>query len=527
MTNNVFDVNCPNGADAGDAEEDEKKIKHAADLVDAYKLGEGRKHHSVGHFDSVKPACCTDPILGPDGYQQTVGSESGVSITFTYATSADPNYAGAPSDAFLVPAIFFEVLRVWKVFHTPAVGSGTILGKMGVTLKPKKDLSGFAFTTALDVETRTLPLLLDERDNVALRRDCHKKGTPEACCSASHRELGCAATNLKDLCSFSALGKTRHDAAVDPKNPDWVTCFRVVEDWAKFECHDKKTHEACTFDGSTEAQTLGEYCDWRVGQKRVPAVNSKADCEAEVTADKDPRRTSKAHDEWFDILDRNYKHHAKATGDGSGLYNSHAYKDALFGAVGAAVADLEKITLMAPLQLIEKTRDFNNEGISPEKEAKFKGYNVVAFEGGGSSIEYTTDDFGDGAAGIDGYVHTVSTLLFRYSKDWSNELSGNFEADIDITLVGVNLGMNLQTGYAATVAGSRKVTVHEEVTIEEDPSTMFHLEVRAVLPFSTTPSPAHRWWARPCRPRTTVPPRLLAAPRSRHSLCCAARHSPR
>ena len=57
-----------------------------------------------------------------DSYSQaTETKESDLSISFSYTTQNDPDKAGPPSDALLVPSTWFEIRNVWQVaFYTSA-----------------------------------------------------------------------------------------------------------------------------------------------------------------------------------------------------------------------------------------------------------------------------------------------------------------------------------------------------------------------------------------------------------------------
>jgi len=97
--------------------------------------------------------------------------------------------------------------------------SCAIVGFMNTNLIPNADLSGFAFTTANDVETRTLPLLKKQIDSAVFRLCCNAAtadgsriaeaagvlGNCDAvgkCCSDDDIQNGCQATTLNEQCDF-------------------------------------------------------------------------------------------------------------------------------------------------------------------------------------------------------------------------------------------------------------------------------------------------------------------------------------
>ena len=140
-------------------------------------------------------------------------------------------------------------------------------------------MSGFAFTTANDVETRTLPLLADQASEIAFRLGCHTTQSPDSCCrleppagddagsQIDDASQGCAAKNLAQYCDYKYGSDTRTSDA-------WAGCLGVVEAAFKAKCEANPNAGHCSFNGIW-AQDIDGYC-----AKRAAGVVDEA---SEVT----------------------------------------------------------------------------------------------------------------------------------------------------------------------------------------------------------------------------------------------------
>ena len=351
--------------------------------------------------------------------------ENRLVISFTYSTAPDPAKAGPQSDAFLVPSVWFEVHKTWYVAYSEC----KITGYMGINLVANHDLSGFAFTTANDVETRTLPLLKQQRDAIAFRQECIASET--ACCrmvppageedegsQINDPAMGCAATTLPEYCDFKYGDDRTQDA--------WQSCAFVEENIDKARCK-ANLPGACSeirvngVISTITAASIDEYC-----QKRASLSNGIIN-EDQCKTFTDPQAIIDGHDDWYDMLDRNYRHHEKAMNQKAGKkndavnYNQHGYSGIRYGEQGGAV-EVAAMVGMAPKHLIDRVKGFDNAGLAATQKDKFRTWNVVGFEGGGSSQEYTTSRF-DGRAGITNSETKKTRDLERKETSTDHQLS--------------------------------------------------------------------------------------------------------
>lgn len=143
---------------------------------------------------------------------------------FTYQTSSLPHRPGPASDAFLMPALTFDVIEVWVVQFFESKSECRIRGLADKSLEARDDLSGFYFITANDVETRTLPTLADVSAGVLQRLKC-ADGTVE-CCSENDKTMGCNERTLDGYCNWKHGDGTEGAAR----------CSSITEDHWKTEC---------------------------------------------------------------------------------------------------------------------------------------------------------------------------------------------------------------------------------------------------------------------------------------------------
>ena len=116
------------------------------------------------------------------------------------------------------------------------------------------DLSGFAFTTANDVETRVLPLLKDQKDEFDLILDCDTRQSREACCPAGADgapAADCTASTMAEYCDYT-VGPDRNDVL-------WHKCEAKADLVFKGNCKAKGAGH-CTR-GEKQAQDLDAYCN--------------------------------------------------------------------------------------------------------------------------------------------------------------------------------------------------------------------------------------------------------------------------
>jgi len=188
-------------------------ITPSAASVKAWGNGNGRAFGNGGDPNPTLGVECWHDVDEDGGWVDTFHQEF-LELSFSYTTSVEAAKCGPPSDAFLVPSVWFEVVSVWYVRFGRSEGVCTINGQTDVSLKANAELSGFAFTTANDVETRTLPLLADQASELAFRLSCHTSQSRDACCrleppsgadagtEIDDASKGCKATNLVEYCDF-------------------------------------------------------------------------------------------------------------------------------------------------------------------------------------------------------------------------------------------------------------------------------------------------------------------------------------
>ena len=419
-----------------------------------------------------------------------------------------------PVDVFLVPSVYFEVRKVWYVTWRPDCGENCgcmIDGFMGTTLVANADLSGFAFTTANDVETRNLPLLKEQVDDMTFRLCCSGRafdgvscGGSHVCCSPTDTSRGCTAPTgtddgLKAYCSYK-YGK-------DETAQGWKMCYGIVADMEK--------GVGCTATPDTQ--------ECRTFTNPLDVIN--------------------AHNDWYDILDRNYKHHEKARNQMSAgkndvvKYNEHPYSSNRYGSDLPAV-EVRALEGMAPQHLIDLVTGFDGSVLKQEKQAEFATWNVIGFEGGGSSTEFSTDGFdcsssnpavssvevlhndkGAGTSLVDRFGAVLSAVLpdsvgsivgkaldyistdvttptknikgtagkcihgedvetsrdmpeLKIDKEWTNTLSGGLS--FAASIIGLDFSLSAAGETALTGAHSKSVTITSQIT--DGSTVMFHLE---------------------------------------------------
>lgn len=403
---------------------------------------------------------------------------SKLSIEFSYQTSAEPDKAGPPQDTFLMPAVTFEVTKVWVVSFAAGDDVCLIKGRMDITLKANPDLSGFYFTQANDVETRTLPLLKLVSADINKRFECASGGE---CCTEEETEMGCSVTTnidpeqrLKQYCSF------KHKEGTDA----WLSCWRILEDDFKTQCtkalgQEKKNFFTVLIDliktGILDIEKVppGEchnkingivmkdidgYCKER---ERL-GYETFADC----ISFRDPRETEKAYNDWYKTLDRNYLHQEKA---------SNPSLDLKYSNINRLPGDPTKVTVpelqgMAPEILIKTAKNTDGTEHTNEVKDKYRSYNVISFEGGGSTVEYVTNKF----PGSDIKSHERTTKIDFPSVEASIGLSTTMGLDLETAIFGAEFGIGFELGLSTEI----QFGIYSSMTIDssEGVSTMFHFE---------------------------------------------------
>ena len=263
--------------------------------------------------------------------------QSSLKVTFTYSTSGHPDQAGPAADAFLVPAVWLEIWKIWRVSFAGSPAC-LILGEMQTTLVANPELNGFAFTTANDIETRTLPLLTEQKESIKFLRGC---ALGESCCRT------------------------------DPAHG--------IDDAAM---------------GCVQSFNLAHYCAW----KNAGAADLVTKCinfDAGKEKHKNDDITTAAED-WFHILDRNYKHHQKARNMKSGQKNEPVAYARGGNVVLDQVKNNGKLVPLAPQILTANARALQGreDSIVATRE-EMATWNMVEFAGGGSAMEFETNSFSE------------------------------------------------------------------------------------------------------------------------------------
>jgi hypothetical protein len=527
---------------------------------------------------------------------------------FTYATSANPDRAGPASDAFLMPALTFEISEVWVVRmtykgQTPAFCR--VNGRSDKSLSPREDLNAFWWTTANDVETRMLPLLKDAGDEAKHRLDCADVRTN--CCKPEDVEQGCNPSKIKTLhlyCdwlhSVEAENPTALQIARDASE-GWLTCQSIVDDRWKTKCEEatkpsKKdlawqacktaasgssscaTAASCTTASITPTDTrscvlgtatpnsyeepdtshfkdkdditkenikafsdsvekpvtpaptmgcqalcnkpevkldVGKLCTKNIGEKfsgftltaDIPGTDlinfcdvlanqsqtyssasnpatkaiTASGCKTFVRTD----QVTRAHDDWYNTLGRNYAKQTKA--DAPESVASYKTLDSLskdpkpvefktdkFGRSCKNKAQdnpcdsdvkLRKLTGLAPQILMENSRAQDGGAQTDTQKAEYLQYNAMSFEGGGSSIEYTWKP----------HAASNGNDFTGYDRSWTafesdfNSFEGGLIAEASLS-PGVFFELQIGGGYTH-VKVRTKVT-----TVTDDSRVSFHLE---------------------------------------------------
>ena len=424
--------------------------------------------------------------------KETSTQNSELTMEFTYSTAGVADKAGPPSDVFLVPSIWFEVRQEWYVRFTAAPHC-IVVGYMGTSLVANAELSGFAFTQANDVETRTLPLLSNQISDVSFRLCCSGVAFDAVecddvgmCCEQGDAGAGCTATNLEEHCDFK-YGPRTGDA--------WKACFGTVEDMRKGVCRQENTEAACSWGGVTSA-SLRDHCD---SPQSTPSDSTT--CMDFV----DPLEVINAHNDWYNTLDRNYRHQEKASlmktpeKDTAIHYNAYEGANARYGAKSAVtIAPLQG---MAPQHLVDLGRNFDGTALSTEDKTRFMTWNTVGFDGGGSSMDFFTTGFTcesdlteqasinrgtkstciTGSEVIESDTRKNDGSLTAAAKD---KQGSRKEQEFDNT-IDLDFGMEFDLfGGTASGGGGFSVgtskyyakNVMIEASVEEDSNVMFHLE---------------------------------------------------
>jgi len=441
----------------------------ASDMLEGYARKAAQEAVMKSVMGSDSRITQGETLQGCGSYKQVTSVLShSADITFTYKTSDNPDKAGPAQNAFLVPAVWFEVHRVWnvRVGRRPAVdgvdgvhADGVdcrISGEMDTALVPNVELSGFTFTTANDVETRTLPLLMKHKDDIDFRLNCDIVGSPAACCSPDDTALGCMADSLEKHCAF----KYAHDQGRQKE------CSATADNMFKAACKDGSGF--CNR-GVIEANTLQQYCEQAAVAENVP--------ESTCLRFNDVRTVINAHNDWYDILDRNYRHHEKARLQKNGekgkpvYFNAHVNSNTRYGPIRTEV-EVRPLAGLAPSILIDRASGFDDAGVSQGQKEKFRSWNVVGFVGGGASIEMTTNQFA-GTAGIED---------FEVSSEKDEERTYEFKNEEKRKLK--NGHLNLPSSSRLTFRHNDRVsstkwkakTVILKTTTKDTSSAVFHLE---------------------------------------------------
>ena len=511
---------------------------------------------------------------------------SSASLSFTYSTAENPEKAGPASDVFLVPAVFFELRKVWSVRwykHNPVPGDpdkahcAELHGRMDNTLIARVDLSGFAFTSVNDAETRTQPVLLVEKREEDHLKGCDVHHDLVHCCkeegaSASpiqvlnaetnQREtrpvpmqIGCTATHLASYCKY----KYNTDSMDHPGYASCIATFKlscrdcgVDPEWRTIEgdsgkpspkCQDLTAKQACawprewenavpTSPSVTAASTLHEYClkstnNWDTSTEKKwignPSYQNAYACEetcpsgwiefactpegdgtrlrcqkgchrhcwappypAVYQAERKPKSIKyleciervqspgDAYDNWRMSLERNYRHHEKARNPSGDVKYNAPYP----GAPHTSVPPLAKARPLAPEMLLKNAMNIDGTKTGDDVLGKWRAWNVIGFEGGGSSMEYEADDFGgvqcEKGHHCRAYAGTakVETKSQTITSGPVLSFADNFRSGGTVFGVGVEGGVDVE---AEDITSFTFVVMNTEVEQTEEPSQTFTL----------------------------------------------------
>jgi len=214
---------------------------------------------------------------------------------------------------------------------------------MNVAIEAVYGLAGFTFTTANDIETRTLPLLA------------------ASAADADFRFNACAVNGV---------------------------CCRVDATYAVDD-----VASGCT------ATTLAEYCQW----KHSTSASLSQRCETGPTNADDEVATAAAN--WLEVLDRNYKHHEKARGVHSGGSNTVGYTNPATSSDVQLeeLAGLVPHILADNMRYFDHKTDFPYHGSKALLKQPMhdlglglvntikKSWNMLEFSGGGSALDFSTN----------------------------------------------------------------------------------------------------------------------------------------
>jgi hypothetical protein len=378
-------------------------------------------------------------------------------VTFTYQTSARPDKAGPPSDAFLMPALTFEVVEWWKV----VVGKDQceIFGDTLKNLVPKPQLSAFWFTTANDIETRNIPLLAD----VA-------KGLYQRVCCLGYTTLphiaGSSASSTAQPCEEAELASNECCTELD------ISMGCVEWDGAGQS------------GSSAGPQRLETFCDYKQGADHTSdawlacsGLDAKIAAQSTTAPEERADRWDapiEALQNWQDTVARNYRKLDDARAgkwDDTDLEWNKAYslaprillkRDISLPTKFAAAQQQSAGELHGLGDGVAATTPdwmgFNNNPYIQAKTSsgaaqttkaieKFEGYNTLTFEGGGSKIDYNAalgsnvqmpGFFDDYPGGLPGSINLAGIVNERTVVDTKDTYAGETAVGeaLEVTLGG-------------------------------------------------------------------------------------------
>jgi hypothetical protein len=231
--------------------------------------------------------------------------------TFTYQTSNGDGYIGGVGDAMLMPALTFEVRKMWAVTFNAVGGAGTmttrlnhqtpqklgyhaakciVVGRTDKTLVARPTLSAFWFIQTNDVETRVMPVLKEVAGDLKQRKKCKER--EGGCCSAIDIASGCE--------------EDRISGESDP-----------LKSYCAWKHHRGKipNSDACANGGCVEFHACQEI---------EAKLQHLADKEDDV--DNPAYKAIRAFQDWVNTLDRNYRKNA-AVAAGSGAATVVRYRE--------------------------------------------------------------------------------------------------------------------------------------------------------------------------------------------------------
>ena len=393
--------------------------------------------------------------------------EDSLHIKFTYETSALPERAGPAADAFLVPAMWFEVIKVWKVSYAGAPYC-KILGEMDVALKANPELTGFSFTTANDIETRTLPLLTEQAAEINFKRTCQRGGN---CCRVDETygiddvAMGCTASTLSLYCEWKDPGGI--DECENFESETTAKILEAVISWNKALGRNYRNHERARNKKGSNAPV--SYADTFSQMVSGMSPGTTIELRDAVPDLEDCKRMCLDYTTCKSIVYRQSTGRCAILGRDYSTGYQTATDDAMVARRVHPKVSLAPLTGLAPTILMNNARSnddaANAVGWATETEhrhfmpahdelenlkAEMKTWNMLEFAGGGSKMVFETNQFVTSPDPQELYKEGLkaSPLPQRIIKDSSS----SYQKDVDCD--NVWQGVETAVGVTANILGA-------------------------------------------------------------------------